>query len=209
MSQLSEDAMSIVTDYKTHFPLLEIKDIGSLTLWPITKIQFEMYISQVNRYGDTWYDEILNCNPRVSYQQVSKKNYERLFITGLHIEEVLSFSKWFGEDYRIPSVEEWREIYRLMGTQSNFSPPSDMSYPANKIWKKLSKFSNSPIKFSFLQDGVIEWVSSGENYAGLGAPRPNLFPNAFNPLTDIIKKIKRDERLNYLGFRLIMGFDHE
>jgi len=209
MSQLSNDTMRVVVDNKSHFPLLEIKDIGSLTLWPITKIQFEEYISQVNRYGDTWYDEILNCNPRVSYQQVSKKNYERLFITGLNIEEVLSFSKWFGEDFRIPSVEEWREIYRLMGIQSDFPPPSDMSYPANKIWKKLSKFSNSPIKFSFLQDGVIEWVSSGENYAGLGAPRPNLFPNAFNPLTDIIKKFKHDERLNYLGFRLIKGFDHE
>ena len=201
--------MRVVVDNKSHFPLLEIKDIGSLTLWPITKIQFEEYISQVNQYGDTWYDEILSCNPRISYQNVSKKNYERLFITGLTIEEVQSFSKWFGEDFRIPSVEEWREIYRLMGTQDDFSPPSDMSYPANKIWKKLSKFSNSPIKFSFLQDGVIEWVSSGENYAGLGAPRPSLFPNAFNPLTDIIKKFKRDERLNYLGFRLIKGFDHE
>jgi hypothetical protein len=201
--------MRVVVDNKSHFPLLEIKDIGSLTLWPITKIQFEEYISQVNRYGDTWYDEILNCNPRVSYQQVSKKNYERLFITGLNIEEVLSFSKWFGEDFRIPSVEEWREIYRLMGTQADFPPPSDMSYPANKIWEKLSKFSNSPIKFSFLQDGVIEWVSSGESFAGLGAPRPNLIPNTFNPLKDIIKKFKRDERLNYLGFRLIKGIDHE
>ena len=209
MSQLSNDTMRVVVDNKSHFPLLEIKDIGSLTLWPITKIQFEMFISQVNQYGDTWYDEILSCNPRISYQNFSKKNYERLFITGLNIEEVLSFSKWFGEDFRIPSVEEWREIYRLMGTQSDFPPPSDMSYPANKIWKKLSKFSNSPIKFSFLQDGVIEWVGSGENYAGLGAPRPSLFPNAFNPLTDIIKKFKHDERLNYLGFRLIKGFDHE
>jgi hypothetical protein len=208
MSQLSEVAMRVVTDNKTHFPLLEIKDIGSLTLWPIMKLQFEMYISQINQYGDTWYDEILKCNPRVSYHQVSKKNYERLFITGLHIEEVLSFSKWFGEDFRIPTAEEWREIYILMDTQPDFSPPSDMSYQANTIWKKIAKFSNSPIKFSFLKEGVIEWVSTGESYAGKGDPRPSLLPHAFKPSEDIIK-FKRDERRNYLGFRLIKGFDHE
>ena len=211
MSQSSDNAIRVLTDEKTHFPLVEIKDIGSLTLWPITKIQFEMYISQANRYGDTWYDEILMGNPRLSYQKVNKKNYEQLFITGLHIEEVLSFSKWFGEGFRVPTVGEWRKIYRLMAQYSGFSTPSDISYPANKIWKKLAKFSNSPIKFSLMQEqtGVMEWVSSGDNYVGLGSPCPNLLSNALNPLTDSVKKIKSEGRLNYLGFRLIKGIRHE
>lgn len=210
MSQSSDNAIHVLTDEKTHFPLIEIKDIGSLTLWPITKIQFEMYISLVNRYGDTWYEEILKCNPRISYQQVNKNNYERLFITGLYIEEVLSFSKWFGDYFRIPTVDEYKKIYRLMDSQPGFTPPPpDMSYPAKKIWGKLTKFSNSPIKFSLMQDGLIEWVKDGDNYEGRGAPRPNLFPNALNPLTDRVKKIKSEGRLNYLGFRLIKGIRHE
>jgi len=209
MSQLSDNTMSVVTDNKTQFPLLDIKEIGFLTLWPITKIQFEKYISETNRYGDLWYDEILRCNPRVSYSHVNKKNYEQLFITGLHIEEVLLFSKWFGEDFRIPTVEEWREIYRLMSIQPNLKPSSDLSYPANEIWKKITKLSNSPLKHSMMQEGVIEWVRNGENYTALGAPRPTLYPNTFNPLTDFIKKFNRDERLNYLGFRLIRGNEHD
>jgi hypothetical protein len=208
MSQSSDDAIRVLTDDKTHFPLIEIKDIGSLTLWPITKIQFEMYISQANRYGDTWYDEILMGNPRVSYQKVNKKNYEQLFITGLHIEEVFLFSKWFGEDFRIPTVEEWREIYRLMATQSGLTAPPDMSYPAKKIWGKMTKFSNSPIKFSLMEDGVIDWVISGDNYVGLGVPRPNLLPNTFKPLENIIKPLKIDKRLNYFGLRLIKRVRH-
>ena len=209
MSQLSDDTMRVVADNKSHFPLLEIKGVGSLTLWPITKIQFEMFISQVNRYGDTWYDEILSCNPRISYQNVSKKNYEQLFITGLHIEEVLSFSKWFGEDFRIPTVEEWRQIYGLISTLPGFTAPLDLSYSANIIWKKITKISNFPIKFSLMQDGVIEWVSNGEKYTALSAIRPTIYPNTFNPLKDFVEKFKQDERLNYLGFRLLKGFDHE
>lgn len=212
MSQLSDNAMSVVTDNKTQFPLLEIKEIGSLTFWPITKIQFERYISETNRYGDFWYDEILRCNPRISYPHVSKKNYEQLFITGLHIEEVLLFSKWFGEDFRIPTVEEWRKIYRFIGSQPNLKPPSDLSYPANEIWKKITKFSNTPLKHSMMQEGVIELVErvrNSENYTALGAPRPTLYPNTFNPLTDEIKKFNRNERLNYLGFRLIRSNEHD
>jgi hypothetical protein len=203
MSQSPDDTIHVITDDKTHFPMLEIENIGFFTLWPITKIQFEMYMSEVNRLGDRWYDEILSCNPRVSYRQVNKTNYEQLFITGLHIEEVHSFSEWFGKDFRIPTVQEWREVYRLMDNLPCFEPPADMSYPANQIWKKLIKISTPPIKFSMMKDGVVDWVSQGNSYVGIGAPRNGFYQAAWNPLTDTVKKIKPDERLNYLGFRLI------
>ena len=60
-----------------------------------------------------------------------------------------------------------------------------------------------------MQDGVIEWVSNGEKYTALSAIRPTIYPNTFNPLKDFVEKFKQDERLNYLGFRLLKGFDHE
>lgn len=210
MSQSPDDTIHVITDDKTHFPMIEIGNIGSFTLWPITKIQFERYMAEANQFGDRWYDEILSCNPRVSYHQVNKTNYEQLFITGLHIEEVRSFSKWFGKSFRVPTTEEWRQIYRLISTlPEGFTAPLDISYPANTMWKKIAKIAKSPIKFSLMQEGVIEWVRDGENYTALGAPRPAIYPNTFNPLTDFVKQFKRDERLNYLGFRLIKGRDHE
>ncbi len=209
MPQSPDDTIHVITDNKTHFPMIEIDNIGCLTLWPITKIQFEMYMAQANQYGDKWYEEILSCNPRVSYQQVNKSNYERLFITGLHIEEVHSFSKWFGDDFRVPTAEEWRQIYRVISTLPGFNAPLDMSYPANEIWKKITKISNSAIKFSFMQHGVIEWVRDREKYKAVGTIRPTTYPNTFSPLTEFIQKIKPNERLNYLGFRLIKGLDHE
>ena len=148
-------------------------------------------------------------NPRVSYQQVNKNNYERLFITGLHFDEGDLFSKWFGEDFQIPTVEEWRETYnRLMTSQYGLTAPPNMSYPAKKIWGKMTKFSNSPIKFSLMQDGVIEWVRNGDNPVGLGAPRPILLQNTYDPLRDVIKPLKIDKRLNYFGLRLIKRGRH-
>lgn len=209
MSLFCDDLIRVVSDNKTHFPLLEIENIGSLTLWPITKIQYEMFISQANRYGDTWYDEILTFNPRISYQDFNKKNYERLFITGLHVEEAQSFSIWFGEYFRIPTVEEWRNIYQIICDQDFFTCPSDISIQANIIWEKIMKFSKSPIQFTLMKDGVVEWVKNGEEYVGLGAPRPHFHPNVLNPETDLVSKIKRNERLHYFGFRLIKGIDYD
>jgi len=209
MSLLSDDLITIVTDEKTHFPLLEIEKIGYLTLWPVTKVQFETFVTQVNNYGDSWYDEILTYNPRISFQNFSKSNYEQLFITGLHIEEVQSFSKWFGEGYRIPNVKEWRNIYNRLSEDVFFSCPSDISYPAKIIWKKFKKFTNSPIQFSLMKDGIIEWVKDGEKFLGLGSPRSNFYPNVLDPSTDLVTKIKQTERLHYFGFRLIKGMNDD
>lgn len=210
MSHSSDTTIRVTTDEKTHFPLVTIKDVGCLTLWPITKIQFEMYISQVNKYGDKWYEEILKCNPRVSYQQVTKKNYEQLFISGLHFKETLEFSKWFGEDFRLPSVNEYEKIYNIVANQKYFmKAPTDMSYPAKKIWEKLMKFSNSLSKFALMDDGLFEWVGHGEKFVGKGAPRPQLYPNTFTPTRDTVEPLNYEKRQDLFGFRLIKGGDDE
>jgi|MTBAKMStandDraft_1061839.scaffolds.fasta_scaffold00824_4 hypothetical protein len=209
MSLLSDDLITVVTDEKTHFPLLKIEKIGFLTLWPITKVQYETFITQVNNYGDSWYNEILASNPRISFQHFSKRNYERLFITGLHIGEVQSFAKWFGDGYQIPTVKEWRNIYKIISEDDFFSCPSDISYPAKKIWKKFTRFSNSPSQFSLMKDGIIEWVRDGEKYAGLGAPRSHFYPNVLDPCKDLVTKIKQNERLYYFGFRLFKGMNDD
>lgn len=210
MSHSSDITIRVTTDEKTHFPLVTINDIGSLTLWPITKIQFEMYISQENQYGDSWYEEILKCHPRVSFQQVTHNNYERLFIAGLHVKESLAFAKWFGEDFRIPTICEYEKIYSIMTNQKHFmAAPPNMSYPAKKIWGKMLRFSNSPSKFTLMDDGLFEWVRGGEKFVGKGAPRPQIYPNTYTPMKDIVEPLNYEKRQDLFGFRLITGGEHE
>jgi len=204
MSQLSDELIHIITDKKTHFPLMEIKGFGSVTLWPITKIQFEMFMSETNKFGDFWYDEILDHNPRISFKNFNEGNYEQLFITGLLPEEAMSFSQWFDTGFRIPTGEEWREIFKLLNAQLNFNKPSDLSNPANKIWDKFSQFSETPIKFSLMQEGVFDWVQDGGEYGAYGKPRLSKYPHTCNPLRDApLKKFRIDVRSKYQGFRLI------
>jgi hypothetical protein len=205
MSQSTDDPIRIITDDKTHFPMIEIENMCFLTLWPITKIQFEIFMSEVNQYGDKWYDELLSCNPRISYNQANKDNYEQLFITGVHIKETLPFSKWFGEEFRIPTVKEWRNAYKIVSNLSDFKKPLDLSYPANEIWKKVSKFSKHPIEISMMQKGLIEWVKDGKKDVGIGAPKST----TLNPHSDLVEILNRNERLKDLGFRLIKGGDYE
>lgn len=210
MSPLSDNAVRITTDEKTRFPLMEIEEVGSLTLWPITKIQFEMYITEVNQYGDCFYEEILQRNPRISYQQFHKKDYERLFITGLSLKEIHAFSTWFGKDFGLPTLEEYLKIFQFVDNQAGFiPPPDDLSPPAKKIWQGMEKISKSPIQFSLLKDGFIEWVKNGNSYEGRGAPRSHILPNALNPLKDSVKLIKSGEQFGYQGFRLLRRNGHE
>ena len=189
---------------------MEIENIGSVTLWPVTKIQFEMYMTEVNQYGDSFYEEILQHNPRISYQQFHKKDYERLFITGLSLNEIHAFSKWYGKDFRLPTLDEYFKIYQAVDNQSRIvSPPDDISVPAKKIWDGMEKISKSPLQMSLLKDGFIEWVKNGSSYEGRGAPRSHVLPNALNPLKDPVRLIKSGERFGYLGFRLIRRSCHE
>jgi hypothetical protein len=79
----------------------------------------------------------------------------------------------------------------------------DLSPPAVVIREKTGKFLRTPLAFSFLQGGVVEWVKEGSRCAGRGAPRSSFFPNAWNPLEDSIRVIDSNERIFYFGFRLI------
>jgi hypothetical protein len=193
--------MKISVD-KTGFPLVEVKELGIINIWPITKVQFERFMSETNMFGDKWYDSLLRLNPRISYKYFDKNSYERLFLTGIKPEEVISFAHWLGEDFDLLTLDEWRSVYRVFGFHSVPElPATGLSTPANTIWLKLRAFSKTLTGFALMHDGLIEWVRKGTNYIGLGTPRHSFLPNAYNPLNDEV--ILLEERLFYLGFRLI------
>jgi len=193
--------MKIYAD-KTGFPLVGTREFGLFHLWPITKIQFERFISETNNFGDKWYDSILKLNPRISWKFFDRNNYEGLFITGITHQEALSFAYWLGEGFDLPSLDEWRNFSQMLSTEGLPElPASELSEHAAHIWRKLKGFSETPTKFALMQDGLAEWVRKGNRYVGLGHPRQCFHANAWDPLNDEI--ITFEKRASHFGFRLI------
>lgn len=193
--------MKIYVD-KTGFPLVGTKELGLFQLWPVTKIQFERFISETNTFGDKWYDSILKLNPRISCKSFDRNNYEGLFITSITPQEALSFAYWLGEGFDLPSVDEWRNFSQMLRTESLPElPVTGLSEHAAHIWRKIESFSKTPTKLALMQDGLVEWVRKGNRYVGLGHPRQCFHANAWDPLHD--EDIPFEKRPSYLGFRLI------
>lgn len=187
---------------KTGFPLIEIENIGAINMWPITKIQFERFMSESNIFGDKWYDSILKLNPRISHKSFDRSNYEKLFITGIKHEESISFAHWLGADFDLLTLDEWRILYRdLVFYKMTDLSIAELSSTAHTIWLKLGAYSIDLRDFSLMRHGLLEWVREGVDYTTSGKPRQSFFSNAFDPLKNTITPF--EERLFCLGFRLI------
>lgn len=193
--------MKIFTD-KTGFPLVEVKELGLISLWPITKVQFERFMADASVIGDKWYDTVLKLNPRVSYKYFDRNDYEKLFLTGIKPQEALQFARWLGEDFDLPTVDEWRSFYQILESRDMpSSPASAFSMRASAMWIRLRSFARAPRNFALMEDGLVEWVRKGTKYIGVGSPRHSFLLNAYDPLNDVVVPI--EERLFYFGFRLI------
>jgi len=194
---------------KTGFPLAVVPGIGAFHLWPVTKFQYEQFMAETNSCGDNWYESILSLNKRISFKYFSEDNYEKLFITGILPGEVLEFARWMGDNFDIPTEEEWKIFYRFIDNQADIRFPTGLAAPASAIRQGLGKFLHTPKELSLLQGGVLEWVKGveghkGDNrYVGRGLPRFSFCPNAWSPLDASIKVIDTQERVFSFGFRLI------
>lgn len=112
---------------KDKFPLVEFENNKYAQISPVTKYQFERYIWETA--PDIDYDKILQANPRISPDEVNKKNLNFLFITNLTFKEASDFARWMGG--RLPSKSELdrleesvseieiREIKRLLERHNN------------------------------------------------------------------------------------------
>ncbi len=86
---------------------------------PVTKIQFERFLAESHNLGDDSYKEALRLNPSVSHQQFTPDNREQLFVTGILPQEALNFARWMGNEFDLPTVEEWRFIYDALALGLN------------------------------------------------------------------------------------------
>lgn len=206
-------------DYKwrvdaSGYPLIFVEPIGAyVQLFPVTKPQFEKFIASGRRpdLGDQWYGDRLSVNPRASYWSTYIPARERLFMTGITIDEVLAFGRWLGRDYSLLSAEEWGACYEWFAEQPVPSVPPELagrlSQDALGIWKTiegqwLERHQQSNLQdLSLMTQGILEWVIERPGrYCGLGEPAASKFQRKAN---DPVRPVGQ-RRLKNLGFRLRM-----
>ena len=193
---------------RTGFPYVELKDPAlAVSLLPLTKLQFEVYLADLTPQGDRWYEELLTLNPRISLQRFTPEQRERLFLTGLLPAEAQDFATWLGDGYRLPTVAEWRAIYRCFQSTA-FTPLVASPAPgvcAAALLRRLEEQSRPQtlLDFSLMRGGVVEWVRDRNAWTGLGAPQPRFQPNLFNPLSETVPPIRLNQRLAFFGARLV------
>ncbi len=194
---------------RTNFPLLALEELDlEMHLLPITKPQFELFVAEPGAIDPARYQEMLALNPAIALDGFTAEERERLFVTGVLPDEAQAFSRWLGEGFDLPSLQEWRAIYAVLRVTS--LPRHDLAAeladsPAGAILARLTRqtLSNLMLDISLLRGGLVEWVRQGQSWVGLGAPRPHFQPNLWDPLSHEIKPLRPGERLRYFGFRLI------
>jgi len=197
---------------KTGFPLIPLfRTELEVHMLPVTKIQFERFLAESHNLGDDSYKEALKLNPSVSHKQFTPDNREQLFVTGILPEEALSFARWMGNEFDLPTVEEWRFIYDELAlgldplhdstTLPSQCPAEPVGALLQRLWDQCQPYSLFDL--TLMKGGLVEWVRQDRAWAGLGAPRPEFHPNLWDPLSDVVKPISLKTRLKYFGFRLV------
>lgn len=169
---------------RTGFPMVWREEVAAYVHWvPVTKVQFEYFICDAPdaHFDSTWYDEILDLNPRVTPGEVSVGNYWRSFLTGLRPSEAQRFASWSGDGYRLPTDSEWSTLYGRLRAQpaETLSTLERLDTPNQRARTLLERFSHvaqaslqgqapslaSQMLFRF---GALEWVQVGRPPAAWG-----------------------------------------
>lgn len=197
---------------RTGFPLLAMPKLGSaMHLLPVTKVQFECFLAEPGGLGDEWYEEVLEVSPRVSPVHATEADREGLLMAGVIPSEVEDFARWLGPTWRIPSVKEWQQAYALLKATPFRADglmswaPSDL-HPLAAVTLRLLEGQLKPktwLDLSLMRGALLEWVSCGKEWGGLGEPRPEFASYLIDPLRgDPIRPINCDRRLRDFGMRL-------
>ncbi|MCP4695952.1 MAG: hypothetical protein GY862_03745 [Gammaproteobacteria bacterium] len=186
------------------FPCLRFADL-SVSLLPLTKLHYEHYLADAAiPENDTRYTKMLLLNPRISSSRCSAENREQLLLTGLTAAELEAFARWSGPKFRVPTVEEWRAIYREMQVFSSqeITACFERLAPLPRILfthLRARQPVQTALDFSLMQGGVMEWVRDNRDWAQLGKPRREFLPNLWAPLRETVRQVHP----RFCGGRLI------
>jgi ATP-dependent Clp protease ATP-binding subunit ClpA len=136
---------------------------------------------------------------------------ERLFVTGVFPEEALAFARWMGEGFDLPTSQEWRSIFSVLAHEQALPhhiisfgmqhSTASVGIIGQRLLAQLR--ADSLLDLSLMRGGIVEWVRQDNTWVGLGAPRPELHPNLWDPLTVEVKPIRLGDHVPYFGFRLV------
>jgi hypothetical protein len=188
---------------RTGLPIIWVPSIGAyVNFFPITKVSFEYFLCDrvaAQAFDATWYSKILQQNPREAVGEIRNENVERAFVTGVTPDEIAKFHRWLGANKfncRLPSNEEWTEIYRFASSQSvlpieSLPIENDKTGRLEELVRNLLQSStpqiasvglfvgagvrnptttNTLASQMFLQNGIGEWVTTVNNgKPGIGA----------------------------------------
>lgn len=198
------------TEDQTGYPMIYIP---SLRLWihalPITKIQFEVYLSNANDFGNSGYREILVQNPRVSFRHFDDNDYEGLFLTGVSVRAVQKYLSWCGINYQLPDNRQWKQAYSWLLSQPVHEHPTNwnaFSQSAQAIWEGLGRIHRPQnlAEQMLMQGGILEWVIDRDKlpagYGGMGRPHSSFWNVLRHPADAPVHPI---EDIRPFGFRLI------
>jgi Sulfatase-modifying factor enzyme 1 len=190
------------------YPLIFIEPLDAYVhLFPVTKPQFEKFISSGRKpgFGDEWYTELLELNPRVSYRSEDIASPEGLFMTAVTTNEALDFSRWLGRDYHLLTASDWTACSTWFAAQNAVSLSDELrkrlSKDAAAIWDLVeTQWLNGQSTLqdlSLMNHGILEWViERPDRYCGVGEPASSKLQRK---ATDPVRPLGR---LKNLGFRL-------
>ena len=215
MPQLSADSIG--------YPMIRVESIDATLHWlPITKVQFETFMCSApsSRFGYEWYKRLLGANDRISPQATRHNNYWKLFMTGLYPSEVQKFASFCGEEYDLPSLEEWNSVFDELREQPPISIEDFESVDLNpraRITVKKLEAARSRIRARkdyglasqmFLDQGVVEWVWHEEDpdrWGGRGQTN-KVFHSRTHPIESrdpVPARAPEDQRIRDFGARLV------
>lgn len=220
--------LEIIKIDKMGFPMIKVESIKAyIHFYPVTKIQFEYFLTSMTAadFDETWYNEILQMNPRVSPSQLNEDNYWQAFITGVLPKEAKRFAEWCGQNFAIPTLKQWCDAYNEL-KEKLYIPIDDLikvTNPPTRIKTLMTHLDDAPkhkmnrlgIKPTLdyqmlLRRGVLEWVDDSDaprnHWGGMGQVNRDFYqlptdPDACEPTQP---RNAETARAFYYGFRLIM-----
>jgi hypothetical protein len=212
------------------FPMVRVEAIAAWMHWlPVSKLEFECFLRATpdRRFNPAWYDHLLALNPRVAPARIRAESYRNALLTGILPGEAQRFAAWLGEEFALPTLEEWQRAWAALaalpaerGLPPALDPGLGLEEPVRTLAARIESAhlvvaaTARPPRPRTVADqmlmrfGVLEWVrQSGPpaRWVGIGEPqRPLRGLPRVSPEHGPVAPDKPEAFRSYLfGFRLI------
>jgi hypothetical protein len=200
---------------RSGFPLLFVPPLAAyIHLFPILRAQFEVFLSdnRSNRWGDEWYSRMSAAmTKRIPIWNLTKDNYEAVFLGGVLPDEIYAFQTWCGNNYYPLTLQCWLAGWKWLAGQPVSVIPIEIDNHLNQSARELWHFAltklpcQTLLDLTFMRHGMVEWVKTPANeWTGTGKPR-RIHP-FHDPINDMpLKPTSISLRATWYSFRLLRG----